>query len=547
MQTPSAPFRAARTVGRAAGASPELRARAFACLVIVLTAGTVTLMVRLEEYWAGLLTSFLVGALWFACHNGRLPAVLGQMMLLAFLVHIALAAGIRTALLVNGNGFVTADDAVYADISWRLAQVIRGDELERPIVYSAEGYLLGTFVYLGALAFAVFGPQILVVQLLIVLCSIAAMAISSHIGAKLFSPRAGLVAAALVGFYPSLTLWSALYLKDIVVLTVALAILALILRLQHRPDWGGLTATAGLLVLLTGLRSFVFIGLAVLIPVGVALSPRLTPPARVRWTLRTAAVSAALVAAHFVTVGSPPQPVQQLLETQREKNTIGARTAFREIPVVAREGETYRVTVSSDASAAASPAVIHVAPNTRLVLEVASPHGDGPASGPGRDGTVQVRPGDLVVVGGQAPANAADIKPLRLPSEGSVSVATSDKSETGALLRNAAYLPIGLTYALFAPFPWDVRRALDVLVVPEMILWYICLAAAVITITNTRDRWRAVAPSVLFTAGILLVLALAEGNVGSLFRHRSMIVPAVLVFAAPTLLRWTAAALRRRA
>ncbi len=111
-------------------------------------------------------------------------------------------------------------------------------------------------------------------------------------------------------------------------------------------------------------------------------------------------------------------------------------------------------------------------------------------------------------------------------------------------VRTITYLPIGLASALFAPFPWSVQRAADLAVLPEMLVWYVVLAA-VIGVLRERPRWSHLAPVVLFALGGFAILALAEGNVGTLYRHRAMFIPWIFVLAAPALARSGAVVMER--
>jgi multidrug transporter EmrE-like cation transporter len=115
-------------------------------------------------------------------------------------------------------------------------------------------------------------------------------------------------------------------------------------------------------------------------------------------------------------------------------------------------------------------------------------------------------------------------------------------SGEGAVARTLQYLPTGIAYALFAPFPWSTGRTLDLLTVPEMIAWYVLLAFALATLWRERRRWRELVGVSLFCAGLLAVLALAEGNYGTLFRHRAMAIPFVVMIAMPALVDGVAAA-----
>ena len=112
-----------------------------------------------------------------------------------------------------------------------------------------------------------------------------------------------------------------------------------------------------------------------------------------------------------------------------------------------------------------------------------------------------------------------------------------DASEDALALRTLEYVPFGLAFALFAPFPGSGTRAQDVLPIPEMLVWYGLLIAAGLSLWRWRRTWRVLAPIVLFICATVLIFALAEGNVGTLYRHRAMIIPFVIVLAAPALSR----------
>jgi hypothetical protein len=173
-----------------------------------------------------------------------------------------------------------------------------------------------------------------------------------------------------------------------------------------------------------------------------------------------------------------------------------------------------------------TPQVVVVPPNTRIVIGIPMP---------GQD-VVSVLPGDIVVVGGPGatPAPAAQQQPLPgTVSSGEVQLV--DPGDDATALRTLRYLPVGLAFALFAPFPGSGTKAQDLLPIPEMVVWYLLLIAALISIWRWRHRWRTLAPIVMFVCGTVLVLALAEGNVGTLYRHRAMVIPFVALLAAPTI------------
>jgi hypothetical protein len=91
-------------------------------------------------------------------------------------------------------------------------------------------------------------------------------------------------------------------------------------------------------------------------------------------------------------------------------------------------------------------------------------------------------------------------------------------------------LPTGVAHVLGAPTPWSVRRLKDLPFIPEMSAWYIMLALAVIgLVMSFKSDWRRLMLPLLFTSAIVCVLGLVEGNVGTIFRHRAMLMPTTFV------------------
>lgn len=96
-----------------------------------------------------------------------------------------------------------------------------------------------------------------------------------------------------------------------------------------------------------------------------------------------------------------------------------------------------------------------------------------------------------------------------------------------------AFLPIGLTYFLLAPFPWSISSSLQAITLPETLIWY------VLFLFGIRGLWLALrhdARAYTVPLSILLVVtfsyALVEGNVGTAYRHRAQILPLAFIFCA---------------
>jgi hypothetical protein len=107
---------------------------------------------------------------------------------------------------------------------------------------------------------------------------------------------------------------------------------------------------------------------------------------------------------------------------------------------------------------------------------------------------------------------------------------TVDISTPGKAL---AFLPKGLAFFLFAPYPWTVRNLRQVVTMPEMLVFYALVPAM---LRGARDLLRARAPGalmlLLITLSLTLGYALGEANAGAAYRHRAQILVFLLLFAA---------------
>jgi 4-amino-4-deoxy-L-arabinose transferase-like glycosyltransferase len=105
-----------------------------------------------------------------------------------------------------------------------------------------------------------------------------------------------------------------------------------------------------------------------------------------------------------------------------------------------------------------------------------------------------------------------------------------DISTTGRAL---AFLPVGVAYFLFSPFPWEITSLLKTFSLPEMILIYALTPSMVRGIRfAVRERLRDTFQILLLTGLLTTSYALGEGNVGTLYRHRAQVLAFYLMFAA---------------
>lgn len=99
----------------------------------------------------------------------------------------------------------------------------------------------------------------------------------------------------------------------------------------------------------------------------------------------------------------------------------------------------------------------------------------------------------------------------------------------GALL----YLPVGLAYFLLAPFPWEISSLLQLVALPETLVWWGMVPFAfwgALLVLKRDPRNFTVPLAVLIT--VTFAYALVESNVGTAYRHRGQILPIAFVLCA---------------
>lgn len=99
--------------------------------------------------------------------------------------------------------------------------------------------------------------------------------------------------------------------------------------------------------------------------------------------------------------------------------------------------------------------------------------------------------------------------------------------------RALSFAPFGLFYALFSPFPWQIGSMAQIMAIPETIVFYLLIPCTVIGIAfGCKRRFNQSLLLLSVIAALMLLLALMEGNSGTLFRHRSVVFYLVFIFTA---------------
>lgn len=106
----------------------------------------------------------------------------------------------------------------------------------------------------------------------------------------------------------------------------------------------------------------------------------------------------------------------------------------------------------------------------------------------------------------------------------------ADISSAGKAL---GFVPLGLLYAIFAPFPWQLGSILQILAAPETVIFYLLIPFTLKGIIFSYKR--RINQSLLLLSIIsatLIFLALVESNSGTLFRHRFVAFNLLFIFTA---------------
>jgi len=94
-------------------------------------------------------------------------------------------------------------------------------------------------------------------------------------------------------------------------------------------------------------------------------------------------------------------------------------------------------------------------------------------------------------------------------------------------------IPIGLTYLLLAPFPWQLGSFRQMLTLPEMIVWWSSIPLLVLGAWFTiKHRLRQIAPILIFTSLLTLTYSIVQGNVGTAYRQRAQLLVFYFIFVA---------------
>lgn len=129
--------------------------------------------------------------------------------------------------------------------------------------------------------------------------------------------------------------------------------------------------------------------------------------------------------------------------------------------------------------------------------------------------------------------SADQIQRMRLDASQSAQSGFGQDADVSTTSGALTTIPIGLTYLLLAPFPWQLASLRQMITLPEMLVWWGSLPLLVLGAWFTiKHRLREIAPIVIFTTLLTLTYSILQGNVGTAYRQRAQLLIFYFIFVA---------------
>ncbi|HXG95305.1 MAG TPA: glycosyltransferase family 39 protein [Blastocatellia bacterium] len=94
-----------------------------------------------------------------------------------------------------------------------------------------------------------------------------------------------------------------------------------------------------------------------------------------------------------------------------------------------------------------------------------------------------------------------------------------------------AFLPLGILYVLFAPFPWMIGNLRQLITLPELVAWWLLVPFLLRGyFFALRHRLRESFAITVFTVSLTIAYALYQSNVGTAYRHRAQLYVFFFIF-----------------
>jgi Dolichyl-phosphate-mannose-protein mannosyltransferase len=135
---------------------------------------------------------------------------------------------------------------------------------------------------------------------------------------------------------------------------------------------------------------------------------------------------------------------------------------------------------------------------------------------------------------GEVAPNGLDLKHLQQARVWSAGASNSgfgadvDITDPAAAL---GFLPLGVLYVLFAPFPWMIDNVRQLITLPELLVWWAFIPLLLRGYWySMRHRLRETFGICVFTIGLTFAYALFQSNVGTAYRHRAQLFGFFFIF-----------------
>lgn len=92
-------------------------------------------------------------------------------------------------------------------------------------------------------------------------------------------------------------------------------------------------------------------------------------------------------------------------------------------------------------------------------------------------------------------------------------------------------IPLGFTYLMFAPFPWQASNLRQAITIPEVLFWWATIPFLIIGLIYTvKHRLRNAFPILIFSLLLTVAYSIFQGNVGTAYRQRTQIQVFLFIF-----------------
>lgn len=92
-------------------------------------------------------------------------------------------------------------------------------------------------------------------------------------------------------------------------------------------------------------------------------------------------------------------------------------------------------------------------------------------------------------------------------------------------------IPVGFTYLMLAPFPWQMTSLRSLITLPEMIVWWCSLPILITGLWfSLKVRLRRILPILVFTVLLTFSYSVFQGNVGNAYRQRAQLLIFYFIF-----------------